>query len=72
MLARRVYQRTQFLWQMLGVNRHEQEPLTPSLHAETYSPDSDRSDLLPFLHSPLTSVYQRVEAKLAKIGGNGE
>ena len=65
--ARQVYDKTRFLWQMFGVNRHKQETLTPSLHAETYSPDSNRYDLLPFLRPPLTWAYQRIEAVLGKM-----
>lgn len=64
---RQVYSKTRFLWHMFGVNRHKQETLTPSLHAESYSPDSNRYDLLPFLRPPLTWAYQRIEAMLGKM-----
>jgi len=61
MTPRQVYERTRFLWTYFGVNRHKQEVLTPSLHAEMYSPDSNRYDLLPFLRPPLTWAYNKIE-----------
>ena len=35
------YHKARFLWHYPGINPHKQEVLTPSLHAETYSPDSN-------------------------------
>ena len=64
---REVYQRTRFLWHNFGINRHKQEILTPSLHAETYSPDSNRYDLLPFLRPSLTWAYNRIEKAVSEI-----
>jgi NAD+ synthase (glutamine-hydrolysing) len=32
-----------------GMNRHKMTTLTPSYHAENYSPDDNRFDLRPFL-----------------------
>ncbi len=46
--------------------RHKQEVLTPSLHAETYSPDSNRYDLLPFLRPPLTWAYNKIERAVSE------
>jgi len=34
-----------------GVNRHKMCTLTPSYHAEAYSPDDNRFDLRPFLYN---------------------
>jgi NAD+ synthase (glutamine-hydrolysing) len=34
------------------INRHKMTTLTPSYHAENYSPDDNRFDLRPFLTSP--------------------
>lgn len=62
-----VYQRVRFLWTYFGINRHKQEILTPSLHAETYSPDSNRYDLLPFLRPPLTWAYSKIEKAVAQV-----
>ena len=35
---RAVFEKVRFLWTQFGINRHKQEILTPSLHAEEYSP----------------------------------
>ena len=34
------------------ISRHKMTTLTPSYHAENYSPDDNRFDLRPFLQSP--------------------
>jgi NAD+ synthase (glutamine-hydrolysing) len=34
-----------------SINRHKMTTLTPSYHAESYSPDDNRFDLRPFLYS---------------------
>ena len=34
-----------------SVNRHKMTTLTPSYHAESYSPDDNRFDLRPFLYN---------------------
>ncbi|EQC40110.1 NAD+ synthase (glutamine-hydrolysing) [Saprolegnia diclina VS20] len=34
-----------------GINRHKMTTLTPSYHAENYSPDDNRFDLRPFLYN---------------------
>ena len=35
-----------------SINRHKLTTLTPSYHAESYSPDDNRFDLRPFLYNP--------------------
>jgi NAD+ synthase (glutamine-hydrolysing) len=35
-----------------AINRHKMTTLTPSYHAEGYSPDDNRFDLRPFLYNP--------------------
>ncbi|KAL9038623.1 MAG: hypothetical protein Q9214_005205 [Letrouitia sp. 1 TL-2023] len=67
MAPRAVFERVRFLWTMFGINRHKQEILTPSLHAETYSPDSNRYDLLPFLRPRLTWQYNKIEKTIDKL-----
>ena len=64
---REIFNRVKFLWHCFGINRHKQEVLTPSLHAETYSPDSNRYDLLPFLRPTLTWAYGRIENALGEM-----
>ena len=34
-----------------SINRHKLTILTPSFHAESYSPDDNRFDLRPFLYN---------------------
>ena len=34
-----------------GINRHKLTTLTPSYHAENYSPDDNRFDFRPFLYN---------------------
>jgi NAD+ synthase (glutamine-hydrolysing) len=34
-----------------SINRHKMTTLTPSYHAENYSPDDNRFDLRPFLYN---------------------
>ena len=33
------------------INRHKMTTLTPSMHAEAYSPDDNRFDMRPFLYN---------------------
>ena len=58
---RAVFERVRFLWTQFGISRHKQEVLTPALHAETYSPDSNRFDLLPFLRPYFTVCLPKTE-----------
>jgi len=36
-----------------AINRHKMTVLTPSYHAETYSPDDNRFDHRPFLYNAM-------------------
>lgn len=36
---------------MYSMNRHKMTTVTPSYHAESYSPDDNRFDLRPFLYN---------------------
>ena len=67
MAPRAIFERVRFLWSCFGQNRHKQEILTPSLHAETYSPDSNRYDLLPFLRPRLTWQYNKIEETVQEL-----
>lgn len=42
--------------------------LTPSYHAEQYSPDDNRFDLRPFLYPPFTYFYNKIEGSLTALG----
>lgn len=49
-----------------GINRHKMTTLTPSYHAEPYSPDDNRFDLRPFLYPPLLVQEQSIETQKGK------
>jgi len=40
-----------FFFRMYSMNRHKMTTLTPSYHAENYSPEDNRYDLRPFLYN---------------------
>ncbi|KAL6946630.1 glutamine-dependent NAD(+) synthetase [Hanseniaspora osmophila] len=49
---RQVAEKVKRFFFFYAVNRHKQTILTPSYHAENYSPDDNRFDLRPFLINP--------------------
>ncbi|KAJ2979543.1 hypothetical protein NUW54_g11127 [Trametes sanguinea] len=49
-------------------NRHKMTTLTPSYHAEQYSPDDNRYDLRPFLYpSRFPWQFKKIDAAAAKL-----
>lgn len=48
-----------------AINRHKQTVLTPSYHAEQYSPEDNRFDLRPFLINPRFPWASRKLMKLS-------
>ncbi|KAJ1887508.1 glutamine-dependent NAD(+) synthetase [Coemansia sp. IMI 209127] len=51
-----------------SINRHKMTTITPSYHAETYSPDDNRFDLRPFLYdSRWVLQFQRIDDAVEKI-----
>ncbi|KAK6354711.1 glutamine-dependent NAD(+) synthetase [Orbilia brochopaga] len=55
-----------FFW-YYAVNRHKQTTLTPSYHAEQYSPDDNRYDLRPFLYPRFSWPWKKIDAALEQI-----
>jgi NAD+ synthase (glutamine-hydrolysing) len=50
-----------------SINRHKMTTLTPSYHAENYSPDDNRFDLRPFLYnSSWTWQFARIDSLVAQ------
>eukprot|EP00158_Paraphelidium_tribonemae_P006552 Partr_v1_DN27880_c1_g1_i10_m23172 putative glutamine-dependent NAD len=47
-----ILEKTKHFFKYYGINRHKMTTLTPSYHAESYSPDDNRHDLRPFLYPP--------------------
>lgn len=53
-----------------AINRHKQTVLTPSYHAEQYSPDDNRFDLRPFLISPrFPWAFKKIDEVVALCEG---
>ena len=50
-----------------GLNRHKMTVLTPSYHAESYSPDDNRFDLRPFLYPKLNWIYRKMETNVEEL-----
>jgi NAD+ synthase (glutamine-hydrolysing) len=49
-----------------AVNRHKLTTLTPSYHAESYSPEDNRFDLRPFLYpTGWTRAFAAIDADVA-------
>uniref|UniRef100_A0A8C9X5I1 Glutamine-dependent NAD(+) synthetase n=1 Tax=Sander lucioperca TaxID=283035 RepID=A0A8C9X5I1_SANLU len=46
-----VAQKVKHFFRMYSMNRHKMTTVTPSYHAESYSPDDNRFDLRPFLYN---------------------
>jgi NAD+ synthase (glutamine-hydrolysing) len=52
---REIYEKTRHFFYFYSINRHKMTVLTPSYHAEQYSPDDNRHDLRQFLCKTLDS-----------------
>jgi len=67
--------KVKFFFRMYAINRHKTTVLTPSYHAENYSPDDNRFDLRPFLYPRFTwqgrKIDEHVAATMATGGGGG-
>ena len=51
-----------------SINRHKMTTLTPSYHAEDYSPEDNRHDLRQFLYNPSWSwQYAAIDAAAAEM-----
>lgn len=50
--AEEVSEKVKRFWFFYAINRHKMTTMTPSYHAEQYSPDDNRFDLRPFLINP--------------------
>jgi NAD+ synthase (glutamine-hydrolysing) len=51
-----------------SINRHKMTTLTPSYHAEQYSPDDHRFDLRPFLYNVAWErQFQTIDAIVESI-----
>ena len=64
--SREIYDKVKTFFYYYGINRHKMTVVTPSYHAESYSPDDNRFDLRPFLYKNWDSFYSHIEAYLKK------
>ncbi|KAI9702264.1 MAG: glutamine-dependent NAD(+) synthetase [Bogoriella megaspora] len=65
---RQIAEKTKHFYFNYSINRHKMTTLTPSYHAESYSPDDNRFDLRPFL-LPANFPWQnrRIDEEVAAI-----
>lgn len=63
-----IYEKTRWFFWCYSTNRHKMTTLTPSYHAEQYSPDDNRFDLRPFLYPSFDYAYAKIEKTLAAMG----
>lgn len=55
-------------FRMYSVNRHKMTTVTPSYHAESYSPDDNRFDMRPFLYNiQWLWQFRRIDNKVADV-----
>ena len=69
---REVYEKTRRFFYYYSINRHKMTVLTPSYHAEAYSPDDNRFDLRPFLLPPFEWPYRKMEEDVVAWEMRGE
>ncbi|KAH8434574.1 glutamine-dependent NAD(+) synthetase [Aspergillus melleus] len=61
---REIYEKTRHFFYNYAINRHKQTVITPSYHAEQYSPDDNRHDLRQFLYPSFSWAYKKMEASV--------
>lgn len=58
-----VARKVKLFWRSHAINRHKMTTLTPSYHAENYSPDDNRFDHRPFLYATaFTAQFAAIDA----------
>lgn len=57
--------KVKYFFRMYAINRHKMTTLTPSYHAEAYSPEDNRFDLRPFLYNSRWAwQFRAIDAKV--------
>ncbi|XP_042640667.1 glutamine-dependent NAD(+) synthetase isoform X2 [Tyto alba] len=65
---REVASKVKHFFRMYSINRHKMTTLTPSYHAENYSPDDNRFDLRPFLYNTTWSwQFRCIDKQVSKL-----
>lgn len=63
-----VAQKVKHFFRMYSVNRHKMTTVTPSYHAESYSPDDNRFDLRPFLYNTRwTWQFRSIDSQVSQM-----
>ncbi|XP_041662568.1 glutamine-dependent NAD(+) synthetase [Cheilinus undulatus] len=66
-----VAQKVKHFFRMYSVNRHKMTTVTPSYHAESYSPDDNRFDLRPFLYNTRwTWQFRSIDNQVTQMAAN--
>lgn len=66
-----VAQKVKHFFRMYSVNRHKMTTVTPSYHAENYSPDDNRFDLRPFLYNTRwTWQFRCIDNQVSQMAAN--
>ena len=61
-----VAEKVKYFFKMYAINRHKQTILTPSYHAENYSPDDNRFDHRQFLYPNWKRQFDTIDALVAE------
>nr|XP_033784651.1 glutamine-dependent NAD(+) synthetase isoform X3 [Geotrypetes seraphini] len=68
-----VAEKVKHFFRSYAINRHKMTSLTPSYHAESYSPDDNRFDLRPFLyHSGWSWQFRCIDEEVLALKGRDE
>ncbi|XP_071329020.1 glutamine-dependent NAD(+) synthetase-like isoform X2 [Trachinotus anak] len=66
-----VAQKVKHFFRMYSMNRHKMTTVTPSYHAESYSPDDNRFDLRPFLYNTRwTWQFRCIDQQVSQLAAN--
>ncbi|XP_061886164.1 glutamine-dependent NAD(+) synthetase isoform X1 [Entelurus aequoreus] len=66
-----VAQKVKHFFRMYSFNRHKMTSITPSYHAESYSPDDNRFDLRPFLYNTRWDwQFRSIDSQVSKMAAN--
>ena len=65
-----VAEKVKLFFRLYSINRHKMTTLTPSYHAETYSPDDNRFDHRPFLYNTRWSLqFSAIDEAVGRLEG---
>ncbi|OCT83757.1 glutamine-dependent NAD(+) synthetase [Xenopus laevis] len=68
---KQVSDKVKHFFRTYSINRHKMTTLTPSYHAESYSPDDNRFDLRPFLYNVAWNwQFRCIDNEVSHLEGN--